>query len=289
MKRNNYLFAFIFTLIFIIIEFSAIHIMLKKTRMFPKTEIVLKIEDDSIDDFELPAKISEESISKLQKAISCASLNNNQDKLLESFDKERNFYINFITIISIVLSIFGIAPVIYGIFEKNENAKLREELEDLKTEYGNRLDKIKQKSVFEWFSDKTHALNADFNFVFDDSTLVKNENDFYRFILLFFIQTINEIDTDMLDEPRIRFFAIEISNFMMAIIIYSKKRYGSQYKNIPNTNVYSIKENEIFNNLFINLQAVLPEEKFDGLIDALKSLPNKRFDYTGFIHSSESV
>ncbi len=243
MKKNNYLIGLICTVVFIIGGFFSMQIMLKTTRLFPKTEIVLKVEDDSIDDFELPAKISEESISKLQKAISCASLNNNQDKLLESFDKERNFYISFITIISIVLSIFGIAPVVYGIFEKNENAKLREELEELKNEYGLRLDKIKQKSVFEWFSDKTNSLNADFNFVFDDSTLVKNENDFYRFILFSFIRTINEINTEMLDESKIWSFAIELSNFMMAIIFYSKKRYDSQYILIPNTDVYSIKNN----------------------------------------------
>ena len=98
MKKNNYFIVFIFTLFFVIVEFPVLQIMIKTTRMFPKTEIVLKVEDDYIDDFELPAKISEESISKLQKAISEVSLSNNQDKILESFDKERNFYIKFITI-----------------------------------------------------------------------------------------------------------------------------------------------------------------------------------------------
>lgn len=41
--------------------------------------------------------------------------------------------------------------------------------------------------------------------------------------------------------------------------------------------------------MFINLQVVLPEDKFKSLIEILDGLPNKQFDYTGFIHSSESV
>ncbi len=282
MRQNNYFIVIIFTIVVVIIEFSAVQIMLKTTRLFPKTEIVLKVEDDSIDDFELPAKISEESITKLQKVISDASLNNNQDKLLESFDKERTFYINFITIISIVLSIFGIAPVIYGIFEKNENAKLREELENLKNEYGTRLDKIKQKAVFDWFSNKTDALNADYNFIFDDSTLVENENDFYKFITFHFIKTINELNTSLLEESNIQSLAIEISNLMCAVILYSQKRYGSEFNQLSEKEVYSIKDNELFNNMFINLQVVLSEEKFNKLIDAMKNIPKNKFDYTGF-------
>lgn len=282
MKKNNYFIVFICTLIFVIAEFSAMQIMLKTTRLFPKTEIVLKVEDDSIDDFELPAKISEESISKLQKVISDASLNNNQDKLLEGFDKERTFYINFITIISIVLSIFGIAPVIYGIFEKNENAKLREELENLRNEYGTRLDRIKQKDVLDWFSNKTDELYADDNFIFDDSTLVENENEFYKFIIFHFIKTINKINIDLLDEANIHSLAIELSNLMCALIWYSRQRYNTEFVQISNTEIISIKDNELFNNIFINLQVVLPEEKFKKLIDELKGMPKKKFDYTGF-------
>ena len=282
MKKNNYFIIFIILFIFVIVEFSATQIMLKTTRLFPKTEIILKIEDESVNDYELPVKISEESILKLKKVISDTSINNNQDKLLESFDKERTFYINFITIISIVLSIFGIAPAIYGIFEKNENAKLRDELENLKDEYGLRLDKIKQKNVFDWFIDKTNALKSDYNLVFDDSTPVKDENDFYKFIIFYFIKAIKEINIDLLNESNIQTFAIELSNFMYSIILYSTKRYNITFEQIPNTEVYSIKNNEIFNNMFINLQSVLPEEKFKNLIDVLKSLPNTKFDYSDY-------
>jgi len=282
MKKNNYFIVFICTLIFVIVEFTVLQIMLKTTRVFPKTEIILKIQDDSIGDFELPVKISDESIQELKNALSETSINNNQDKLLESFDKERTFYINFITIISIVLSIFGIAPVIYGIFEKNENIKLRDELENLKDEYGLRLDKIRQKSLFDWFIDKTNALKADYNLVFDDSSSVKDENDFYKFILFYFIKMIREINIDLLDESNIQTLAIELTNFMHSIILYSTKRYDCKFEQIPNTLAYSIKNNEIFNNMFINLQSVLPEEKFEKLIDALKSLPNTKFDYSDY-------
>ena len=75
MKKNAYFIVFIFTIIFIIIEFSALQFMLKTTRLFPVTEITLKIESNNIDDYELPAKITEESILELQKAISDVSLN----------------------------------------------------------------------------------------------------------------------------------------------------------------------------------------------------------------------
>ena len=214
--------------------------------------------------------------------LSETSINNNQDKLVASFDKERTFYINFITIISIVLSIFGIAPAIYGIFEKNENVKLREELETLKDEYGLRLDKIKQKNVFDWFIDKTNALKSDYNFIFDDSTSVNDENDFYKFILYFFIKTIKEINIDLLNESNIQTFAIELSNFMHSIILYSTKRYDCKFEQIPNTEAYSIKNNEIFYNMFINLQSVLPEEKFKNLLDVMKSLPNTKIDYSDY-------
>ena len=282
MKNKNYLIILICILIFVIAEFSAIQIMLKTTRLFPKTEIVLHIENNNIDEYELPVTISKESILELKKAISEVSINNNQEKLLDIFDKERTFYINFITFISIVLSVFGIAPVIYGIFEKNENAKLREELENLKNEYGTRLDKIKLKAVFDWFNDMTASLKSGVNLIFADSTQVNDLNDFYKFIMLYFIKTTNELKFDLLDDNRMQTFAIRISNFMSAIISYSTERYGSTFKINEKSNRYFIKENEIFNNMFIHLQIIFPEEQFKEFINDIQNLPSRKFDCTGF-------
>ena len=148
MKKNSYFIILICTIVFVIAEFSSLQIILKTTRLFPKTEIILQIEYDKIDGCEQSLNISNESITQLQNVIAETSLNSNQDKLLETFDKERNFYINFITIISIVLSVIGIAPVIYAFFEKNENAKLREELDKITEDYNTQLDLIKIHKFF---------------------------------------------------------------------------------------------------------------------------------------------
>ena len=157
MKKNLPIIVLCCITIIILIEFFFIQYILKSTRLYPKTEIVLKIEKDNLDEFDLPLNISEDSIEKLYKTINEASLKENTDSLIDVFDKERNFYINFITIISIVLSILGITPVIYGIFEKNENARLQEELENLKNEYDNQLDEIRIQNFFNLIKDKTEA------------------------------------------------------------------------------------------------------------------------------------
>ena len=73
-----------------------------------------------------------------------------------------------------------------------------------------------------------------------------------------------------------------MSNFMVAIISYSSKRYSESFIKDSNSVKYSIQHNEIFNNMFIHLQTLLSEDQFNTLINIMKNLPNSEFDYTGF-------
>ena len=61
-------------------------------------------------------------------------------------------------IISIVLSVIGITPVIYAIIEKNENVKLRDELDKLKEDYNAQLDRVKINNLFSSIADMSEGL-----------------------------------------------------------------------------------------------------------------------------------
>lgn len=279
MKKNLPIIVLCCITIIILIESFFIQYILKSTRLYPKTEIVLKIEKDNLDEFDLPLNISEDSIEKLYKTINEASLKENTDSLIDIFDKERNFYINFITIISIVLSILGITPVIYGIFEKNENARLQEELENLKNEYDNQLDEIRIQNFFNLIKDKTEAAKNNINFVFDDTTIVSSIDDFERFIEGVFKRAFSSIKIDLLKERHMQEFAILINNFFICIIHYSNNRFDTNIQEDKN-NKYCIIEIPILKGILVQLCTLLSKETYTNLIKTLESFPLNPFDYS---------
>lgn len=280
MKKNPYIIVLICIIAIVFIEFLVSHIIIKTTRLFPKTEIVLQFESDKHEDSELALHISEESLTQLQNVIKGTSLNTNQDKLLDTFDKERNFYINFITIISIVLSIIGITPVIYAIVEKNENAKLREELDTIKEDYNTQLELIKIHNVLSLISDKAGGMKNDNIFVMADSQQVTTLNDFENFIQDFLVNALKSLNLNLLIDNYIQTFAILLHNLFDSIIIYSNNHFKANIERNSN-NKYQINDISILKGICLQIRVLLPDEKFMAIKEAFQSLPKDYYDFSG--------
>lgn len=280
MKKNPYIIVLICTTVVIIAEFTSLQIILKTTRLFPKTEIVLQVKSDILEDSELPLTISEESLTELQNVITETTLNSNQDKLIEIFDKERNFYINFITIISIVLSVIGITPGIYAFFEKNENLKLREELDEIKNDYNKQLDLIKIHNVLSSINDIIEGMKKDTIFVMADSKPVSSLNDFEKFIQDYMVNSLKSINIDLMIDKFIQAFAINLHNLFDSIIIYSDKNFGTKLVGKPDTK-YLINDISILKGICLQIRILLPEGKFDTIMEVFKSLPKDYYDFSG--------
>lgn len=278
MKKNPYLIILICTIAVLVIEFGIVQFVLKTTRLYPKTEIVLRLESQQNDVANLPKIISQESIRELQKVLGEISVSNNQENILDIFDKERNFYINFITLISIVLSILGIAPVIYGIFEKNENVKLKEDLELIKDLYKTELEKQKIKNVFNIISDKTDGAFKGISFVFDDSTKVSSVNDLERFMRQMLEQILTSINMDLLVGDELRTFAFLINNFLLSILFYSNKYLG---EDIRETNhKFKIIDIPVLKGICLQICSSISYEKFTQLRKHIEGFPDGKFDFT---------
>lgn len=65
MKKNPYIVVLICTLFIIFVEFFVSNIIVKTTRLYPKTEIILQLESDKLEGYELPLNISEKSLTQL--------------------------------------------------------------------------------------------------------------------------------------------------------------------------------------------------------------------------------
>lgn len=86
--------------------------------------------------------VSKESVAELKNILNNSSIIENQNLIIERFEKEHSFYITLITILSILLTVFGIVPVVYGLFEKSESQKIYSELETLKRQYKEQLQTV---------------------------------------------------------------------------------------------------------------------------------------------------
>ena len=280
MKKNHYCIILLCILGIICFEFCCIKLIILKTRLYPKTEIELNIRSVSLEDKNLPLEISKESLKKLQEILVQTSLPENQNILLENFDKERNFYISFITIISIVLSIFGIAPVIYGIFEKNENQKLRDELEYLKSEYHQQVELSRLHEVLNDIKDKYEALKDNTNFIFQDSTIVSSYDDMDKYVRYFFTTQLSSIRVDLLKDDTMKLFSLYINNFMLCVSGYVVKKYAFSIQKNTNGTV-TVKDVTILKTIITIIQAVFGEKKYKEFLNNIMSLPNNRLDFSG--------
>lgn len=279
-KKNPYLYVLVFIIVFFGIEFGIIHGCLKTTRLYPKTEIVLNLEAQHLDEYGIPHKISEESIEEIEKVLKNASLYDNQNELLEVFDKERNFYINFITLISVVLSVLGIAPVVYGIFEKNENIKLREDLEKIKKEYDLELGKLKIIQFFNKIEEKCDSFKKGSNLLLKKKTQVKTIYQFDQYNISWLYNALKEIDISLICDDNMIPFAIRIYNLMTSIIYYEKKHFNIFPKRTE-INKVIVEECQSLNNLFILIRNNFLPKQFDEFINSILDIPNCKFDLSG--------
>ena len=95
MKKNLYSIIIIFVFAFIAIEFSILCFCIKSTRVFPEMSIELEIAPPAEEENEIA--ISKASLEKLKNLLDDSLLINNQNFIIERFEKEHTFYINLIS------------------------------------------------------------------------------------------------------------------------------------------------------------------------------------------------
>lgn len=162
-------------------------------------------------------------------------------------------------IISIVLSVIGITPVIYAIIEKNENVKLRDELDKLKEDYNAQLDRVKINNLFSSIADMSEGMKKDIILVMDDSKPVSTLNDFEKFIQDFIVISLKSINVDLLMEKYIKNFAINLHNLFDSIILYSEKHFEIKIVD-QNKTKYLINDISILRDICFQLRILLPDD-----------------------------
>lgn len=260
-------------------EFGLIQWHIKNTRLFPKTELTisLKAENDDSNKFE----ISNDSLQQFKEMIKDVSLCENQDILIERFDSERNFYINLITIISILLAVFGIIPVFYGLLEKSESVKIRDELEALKNEYNSQLDDIKMHESLDSIKDKYTSMNMGTTFLIDEKTKVNSEQDLEKYMQNFLTEVLDMINIDLLKQKYLTFFSMHINNLMLSSIDYVNKKYNANYQKNPNGN-FMVSNIQILKTICIILKTALGADLFVKIVETINLFPIVSIDFTNF-------
>ena len=277
MKKNSYSIIIIFVFAFIAIEFSILCFCIKSTRVFPEMSIELEIAPPAEEENEIA--ISKASLEKLKNLLDDSLLINNQNFIIERFEKEHTFYINLITVLSILLAIFGIVPVIYGYFEKSENQKIYSELEDLKKVYTEQLKNINLQYIIEELQnlDKNMRLNA--NFLLDNSNVAKTENEFCSYLRNYFKNLFYGTDLNNLNDPFFGNLCIYLCNVMQTSLTYCNLKFGTNYNcNIKN----EVVKNPVLYTMSIVFQASMSNENFLKLKNIIHNLPNSVIDFSDF-------
>lgn len=244
-----------------------------------KTEVTLNLKTFYCAENSNVVKISDDSLEELRRIISDESVK----KLVEEFDKEKIFYINFITIVSIFLTMVGIISAVYGLFEKNENIKIREDLEKLNNEYRSYIDEITIKGVVTKLRSFAQSLreNDKHIYLLEDKNIVKTIDDLESYIITLINKQLDYCNITLLCDKFLDSFSIEVRNLLLAVIIYIEDVFKIKCK--KENDMYSVVETSILKSIMYVIKFKLDKEKFIKLIDAINLLPNKTFDFKGLM------
>ncbi len=275
MKKDHYAILFIFIIICVILEIGFTWYFLIQKSKLHKTEVTLNISTFHLDDNKEITKLSEESLENLKKILSEEPIS----KLTEDFEKERTFYTNFITIITILLTIIGLVPVFYGIFEKNENAKLREDIEIIKNEYGKQLDDIKVNNMLDSIKNLTDALKGKTSLLINTQKKVENISELEHYIAERIEESFKGINISTLCENYMYYLSIIVFNLFSSIVFFSKHELQVNLVDETNGNV-CINTTPILKTILTQIKVYITEENYKKMIDNMKLFPDRRFDFS---------
>lgn len=277
MKRNSYPLIILIVFLFIAIEFTLMQVCIKTTRFFPLVKIELQMNRNEGSSNE--SEISKESLQNLESLLNNSSIVANQNLIVERFDKEHSFYITLITVLSILLAIFGIIPVVYGLFEKSEVQNAYNELESLKKQNNEQLRIMKIQNLLDSLQKQDNYFRMNSNILLENSRLVTTIDEFEHYLRDYFKTIFNGIDFNNFIDNVFPTLSIIVYNLMQSSLIYSNMRFKTQYNF---TEKISVMNEKILYTIVSQLQAILPKEKFQQMKEYIEKMQNTFIDFTGF-------
>ncbi len=185
--------------------------------------------------------ISEKSLSELNHIINENLIVKDQNKLIEIFQEEKSNYINLITIISILLTVFSLYTVLSAFVEKNEINRLSQDMKAKIDEYEGELQNVYFNTLISHIQKVKESYINGSTKCLEDGLKVSDSPSFLKAInldlgsLFEFIRR-KELTQRINDKS----FFIEYANLTFALI-----KYGFDKKYLPNSD-YNMNENEVF-------------------------------------------
>lgn len=185
--------------------------------------------------------ISEESLDKLAQVISDNIIVKDQNQLIEVFQEEKAKYINLITIISVLLTVFSLYSALSAFVEKSELTRLSQEMKVKIDEYEGELQNVYFNTLISHIQKVKDSYVNDSTKYLDDGSKVNDLPSFLKAIdldigcLFEFIRR-KKLTQRINDKS----FFIEYLNLTNALIKYGfDKRYLSN-------DVKQMNDNEAF-------------------------------------------
>lgn len=223
--------------------------------------------------------VSKESVAELKDILNDSSIIENQNLIIERFEKEHSFYITLITILSILLTVFGIVPVVYGLFEKSESQKIYSELETLKRQYKEQLKIARFQHLIDTLQKQDDYLRKFSSLLLENSKEVNSMEEFELYMRKSMKAVFANIDITDIDKEFFNNFCIYFYNLMYSSLAYCNFKFNANYNLQEKIKVLW---NPVLNTMIVQLQTVLPDEKFVELKEYIQNMPKSIFDFTGF-------
>lgn len=210
--------------------------------------------------------IDQQSIDELKSVITENMIINDQEKLIEVFNQEKSNYINLITVISILLTVFSLFTALSSFVEKNELNKLSLEMNQKINEYEIELKNIYFNTLISYIQKtKDSYVSGKIKFI-DDGIKV---TDLPLFLKLMNIELNGIFDyvikKDIAERILNKQFYIEFMNLGNAMIAYGKR---NQF--ITN-NKLDVNSNEAFRIIISYVYSNLGKKNFEKFKETIDS------------------
>jgi hypothetical protein len=213
--------------------------------------------------------LDDDSITKLKNAISSGLLFNNEEKLQEVFNLERTKYIDLITVISILLTVFTLYSIISNILAKEDFKKLEKELKQIVNKYEQEVNILVYNKIIEKIN-KYGMYLADGNcdIAFKDNRQVHNLDEYCDCLMEDLNEDFKELySKSLISQDRIPEFSLTIRNFMASATLYA------QQEKYIKKNIYDKNNNKIIARICISLKIIFGDSMYMAIETYINSLP----------------
>ena len=212
----------VFTTLSVILPISIFSYLLYKTRVISPIEICLQLRQD--DSLKNTVKIDEDSIKKMNEELKKDVLVNDQNRLIEVFERERAKYIELLTIVSVILTIFSLFSLVSIFFQRNETENIKNEFKKLTIEFNKQLKVVKFTNIINGLNDINDCLRKNTKFLLNDNSFVDSPEKLDKYLNFVLNKSFGKMD-NVFEKNDLRDFAICITNILCSVPIYMKARF----------------------------------------------------------------